>query len=183
MWKRRFKDRFGRLTKETVENSFTRNPVYDNLAPNANCCNTAELTAEYTVEYVSRENSEAYENANSADYPCEPWELRDEYLTDSLGLAIRETVIRMFDDNSEEPFLYMYLKNKDGKEAEICADIPADTKGTIERIVNETMKKRIDFLQEQVSTLTREINMYRDFLGEYHAERQFKEWRENHGND
>ena len=26
--------------------------------------------------------------------------------------------------------------------------------------------------------LTREINMYKDFLGEYHAERQFKEWRE-----
>lgn len=182
MWKRRFKDRFGRLTKETVENSFTRNPVYDNLAPNANCCNTAELTAEYTVEYVSRENSEAYENANSADYPCEPWELRDEYLTDSLGLAIRETVIRMFDDNSEEPFLYMYLKDKDGKEAEICADIPADTKTTIEKMVNENMKKKLDSLQDQVSMLTREINMYKDFLGEYNADKLYKEWRERNEN-
>lgn len=178
MWKRRSKDKFGRLTKETAENSFTRRTVYDNLAPNANCCNTAELTAEYTVEYVSRENFEAYENASSVDYPCEPWELRDEYLTDSLGLAIRETVIRMFDSNSEEPLLYMYLKDKNGKEAEICADIPSDTKATIERLVNETMKKKLDSLHDQVSMLTREINMYKDFLGEHNADKLYKEWRE-----
>ena len=183
MWKRRFKDKFGRLTKETAENSFTRRSVYDNLAPNANCCNTAELTAEYTVEYVSRENFEAYENASSVDYPCEPWELRDEYLTDSLGLAIRETVIRMFDSNSEEPLLYMYLKDKDGKEAEILADIPTDTKETIEKMVNETMKKKIDALQDQVSMLTREIDLYKEFVNEFHADDMFKKWRENNAND
>lgn len=179
MWKRIEKDKFGQIKKITRETDFTRNPVYDDLRPQTGAAyNKANLTAEYTVEYFRKENAELVPKANRADYPCEPWDLKDEYLTDSMGLAIRELMIRTLHPDYEQPRLYMYIKDEDGNDAEVVADLPSDTAWTLRNIIDREMDSRLNALEEQVSMLTREINMYKDFLGEYHAERQFKEWRE-----
>lgn len=179
MWKRIEKNQFGDIQKITRETDFTRNPVYDDLRPQTGAAyNKANLTAEYTVEYFRKENAELVQKANGPDYPCEPWDLKDEYLTDSMGLAIRELMIRTLHPDYERPFMSMYIKDANGNDAEIVATLPSDTQWTLRNIVNREMNSKISALQEQVSMLTREINTYKDFLGEYHAERQFKEWRE-----
>ena len=182
MWKRIEKNQFGDIQKVTRETDFTRNPVYDDLKPQTGVAyNKANLTAEYTVEYFRKENADLVPKANTADYPCEPWDLKDEYLTDSMGLAIRELMIRTLHPDYEQPFMSMYIKDENGNDAEVVATLPSDTEYTLRNIIDREMNSKINALQEQVSTLTREINVYKDFLGEYHAERQFKEWRENHG--
>lgn len=183
MWKRIEKNQFGDIQKVTRETDFTRNPVYDDLRPQTGAAyNKANLTAEYTVEYFRKENAELVQKANTADYPCEPWDLKDEYLTDSMGLAIRELMIRTLHPDYEQPLMSMYIKDENGNDAEIVATLPSDTAWTLRNIVNKEMNSKISALQEQVSMLTREINTYKDFLGEYHATETYKEWRKKNEN-
>lgn len=179
MWELRSKDQFGRLVQVQKENCFTKQPVYDNIDPNEiTCgCNTANLKVEYTVEWLPERNFEAFEKAQLCVSDVNPWELNNEYLTDSLGLAIRMMMLRELDDKSGKPRLYMYIKAQNGKCAEACTEIPSDTVPILRNMVQENINRKLSSYEENISALKKELELYQSFIKKCHAEKALDDYR------
>lgn len=180
MWERKSKDQYGSTVQIIKENPFTKQPVYDDLSPTGSSYNKAKLTAQYTVEWLPERNFAAYERAQKIGSEINPWELNNEYLTDSLGLAIRELVMRTLDGKSDNARLYMYIKDADGNDAEVCAEVPSDTERIIRNMVQSNINKQIDSLTETVNSLTNELKSYKDFIAKYNADELFREFISSH---
>ena len=142
MWERQIKNQFGGI-QEVFR---SEQDVDDVLSPNvirALGHNPADVSVKYTIESLNKRNAEAFEKANQVGSRVEPWKLNDLFITDSLGTAIHELIIRMFDpDTVHEPRLTMYIKDRNSKEAEVTAEIPGTTRNTIRLIVDDAMRKR-----------------------------------------
>ena len=177
MWQLITKNRFGQVDHIQKEGIFTKQPVYDNISPKGNGYNKANLTVEYTVEWLPERNYEAFEKAQLAGSEVNPWELKDEYLTDSLGLAIRMLLIRQLDDKAEKPTLYMYIKDQNGNDAEATTEIPGDTVPMLRNMVQENINKKLSSYENQISALETELETYKKFIKKMHGEKLFDEFR------
>lgn len=177
MWERRTKNQFGQIEQITKESCFTREPIYDDIQKNGHAYNKANLTVQYTVEWLAERNYEAFDKSQKMDSDINPWELYDEYLTDSLGLAIRQMMIRFLDDTCDDPRLFMYIKDENGNDAEACATLPADTAYYLRRMVQENINRKLNAYEETISEQEKEIELYKSFITEYHAETAFEEYR------
>lgn len=58
-------------------------------------------------------------------------------------------------------------------------ELPSTTKHSLYTAINNQAKKERDSAKETVSALETEIETYKAFIKEYHAEKLFREWREN----
>lgn len=177
MWELRSKNQFGKVEQIQKENIFTKQPVYDNISPDGNGYNKANLTIQYTVEWLPERNFEAFDKAQLVGSPINPWELNNEYLTDSLGLAIRMMCLRELDGKSGKPRLYMYIKDKNGNDAEACAEIPNDTVPILRNMVQENINRKLDNLQNMIDTLTKEVETYQSFIKRVNGGKLFEEFR------
>jgi hypothetical protein len=177
MWELRSKNQFGQVEQITKESIFTKQDVFDNINPNGNGYNKAELTVEYTVEWLPERNFEAFEKSQLANSSINPWELKNEYLTDSLGLAIRMMCLRELDEHSGKPQLYMYIKDKNGNDAEAVAEIPNDTVPILRNMVKENINRKLDNQQKIIDALEKEIELYKAFIKKAHAEKMFDDSR------
>ena len=182
MWELRSKNQFGKVEQIQKENIFTKQPVYDNISPDGNCYNKANLTVQYTVEWLPERNFEAFDKAQLVGSPINPWELNNEYLTDSLGLAIRMMCLRELDGKSGKPQLYMYIKDKNGNDAEACAEIPDDTVPILRNMVRDGINRKLDSLQRMIDEMEKELELYKAFVNKVSANKMFNEFRkENNG--
>ena len=165
MWERKIKNKFGETRDVLRPSGFTDKPVYDSL-PNV----------KYTVEYLRKDLEEAEEKSHLVGSNVDPWELYDTYETDSLGLAIRETVYRMFDDDCVD---YKLFIEADGKDT--CAEIPGDIYRIAREAVQKGINKRIDSLNKEIESLVITVDAYKAFLeGIPKGTEMFQKWcREN----
>lgn len=179
MWELRSKDQFGRLAEVRKESCFTKQPIYDNIDPDEiTCgCNTANLKVEYTVEWLPERNFEAYEKAQLQGSEVNPWELNNEYLTDSLALAIRMMMLREMDDKSGKPQLYMYIKDQNGKCAEACTEIPSDTVPILRNMVQENINRKLENYQKTIDEMSKELELYKSFIKKVNGNKLFDEFR------
>lgn len=177
MWELRSKNQFGKVEQIQKESIFTKQPVYDNISPDGNGYNKANLTVQYTVEWLPERNFEAHERAQLVGSDINPWELNNEYLTDSLGLAIRMMVLRELDPSSGKPQLYMYIKDKSGNDSEACAEIPSDTVPILRNMVQENINRTFDSQRDTISALEKELALCKEFLEKYHADKEFETFR------
>ena len=177
MWELRSKNQFGNVEQIQKESIFTKQPVYDNICKDGNGYNKANLTVEYTVEWLPERNFEAFEKAQLVGSGINPWDLKNEYLTDSLGLAIRMMMLRELDEKSDKPQLYMYIKDENGNDAEAVAEIPSDTVPILRNMVQENINRKLGNLQDTVDALKKEIEAYKSFIKQYNAEKIFDEFR------
>lgn len=177
MWELRSKNQFGKVEQIQKESIFTKQPVYDNISPDGNGYNKANLTVQYTVEWLPERNFKAHEKAQLVGSEVNPWELNNEYLTDSLGLAIRMMMLRELDDKSGKPQLYMYIKDQNGNDAEATAEIPSDTVPILRNMVQENINRKLNSQRETISALENELKLYKEFIKKYHAEKEFDEFR------
>jgi len=129
----------------------------------------------YTVEYVRADQEDALEKSLKCGSSVEPWELRDEYHTDSLGLAIREILMRTLDD-SINAWLFMEVAGK-----EVCAEIPGDLRSIASTLLNREREDTIKRQREQIDALTKELEMYQAFIGKYNAGELLKKFKEQEG--
>lgn len=177
MWELRTKNKFGQVDHIQKESCFTAQPVYDNISPKGNGYNKANLTVEYTVEWLPERNYEAFEKAQLAGSKVNPWELNDEYLTDSLGLAIRMLLIKQLDDKVDKPRLYLYIKDQNGNDAEATTEIPSDTVPMLRNMVQENINKKLNNYEFQISEMEKELEIYKEFVKKCHGEKLFDEFR------
>lgn len=184
MWELRLKNQFGQVEQIQRENCFTHQPVYDDISPNGkgHGYNKANLTVQYTVEWLPERNFEAYDKASLVGSMVNTWELKDEYLTDSLGLALRQMVLREFDPKSDKPQLYMYIKDKNGDEAEAVAEIPADTLPIIRNMVQDDINKKLDHMSDLLAVQKKELADYREFLESVHGMEMYRRWKQEKNN-
>lgn len=177
MWERQIKNKFGGV-QEIYRNEKDASDV---LEQNTDCLlayNPAGVTVKYTVESLNKRNEEAFENAQLIGSHVNPWELNDQFITDSFGDAIHELITRMFDpDTVHEPRLTMYIKDRNSKEAEVTAEIPATTRNTIRLIVDDAMRKRNNELESAIETYSKEIDLMREFI-EYNAKEMYNKFAE-----
>ena len=159
MWRRKIKNKYGEIERITTPSLIHYKP-----------CDT-DSSIKYEVEYLRQDLAEAEANANKAGSSVDPWELRDVYETDSLGLAIKEFMIRLFDTNTVNTWFYMTAGDK-----EICADIPNDLRTIIEILVNSDMKIYNDNLVETNHNLESELKLYKEFVNKYNADNLFKDF-------
>ena len=179
MWELKEKNQFGTIERIYKENSFTKKPVYDSISENGIGYNKANLTVEYAVEWLPEHNFDAFDRSLKIGSEVNPWELRNEYITDSLGLAIRMMIIKELDNKSGKPNLYIHIKDPSGNGAEACAEIPSDTIPIIRNMVQENINHKITNLENIVDDLKHEIRLYSNFIKKYNAERLFDDYRNN----
>lgn len=176
MWELRSKNQYGEVAQVQKENSFTKKPVYDNICTGGASYNKANLNIRYTVEWLPERNFEAFEKSQRVEYGVNPWELNNEYLTDSLGLAIRMMCLREVDDKSGKPRLYMYIMDPNGNDAEACATIPDDTVSILRNMVQDGINRKLENNQKAVDEMTKRINLFQSFIKKYHAEKLWEEY-------
>jgi hypothetical protein len=185
MWELRTKDQYGQIAQIHKENPLTATPVYDSITPkNRSGYNDAKLTVGYSVEWLPEENSAAYENSQKSTDGPEPWELMNEYQTDSLGLAIRQLLLRTLDPHADMARLFMWITTEDGHHgAEATTEIPGDTVPILRNMVQENINKRIDSLEKAVDALEKELAVYKSFIKKYNSEKLFDDFRREINNN
>ena len=163
MWERREKTQVGTVSRIYKDRGET---VFDSLDPdNSNNCNNANLKVEYTVESLRKENYEAWERAQRVDNDLEPWEMFDEFHTDSLGAAIGEVVIRTFDPNCPlDPNMWMNIKDSQGNESEVHAELPSTLRHTIHRLVEKDLRERVDHMEKENEFLRKGMETFEEFV-------------------
>lgn len=165
MWKRKIKNQFGMVK----ESSGSDQPWYKAVEKEVN---DAIPGVTYHIEYLRKENEDAFDRAGLRSSKVDPWEFFDEYDTDSLGLALKEIMLRLVDPNCVDTNIWMT-----SGESEVFAEIPLTLKFSLRQAVQADANSRIKELENQVDILKREAEMYRDFLGECHATETFKKWK------
>lgn len=177
MWELRSKNQFGKVEQIQKESIFTKQPVYDNISPDGNGYNKANMTVQYTVEWLPERNFEAFERAQLVGSEVNPWELNNEYLTDSLGLAIRMMILRELDDKSGKPQLYIYIKDQNGNDAEATAEFPSDTVPILRNMVQENINRKLENYQKTIDEMSKELELYKSFIKKVNGNKLFDEFR------
>lgn len=164
MWERKHKNMYGEVDNiSKSKNSFTEKPVYDNIPG-----------IKYTVEYLRSELDNVYEESQFNYCPIEPWELYDEYITDSPGLAIRELIFRMFDENKTSD-VKMFI---DIGEKDTAVDVPWDIRRSIREMVQANINRKLDSQSKTILALENQIREYEEFINTYHATEMFRKFKE-----
>lgn len=180
MWERQIKNRFGGIQEiYRSEKDASDALLLDSGRLVYNAYNSAGLEAKYIVESLNKRNAQAFENAQLVGSCVNPWELNDQFITDSFGEAIHELIIRMFDpDTVHEPQLTMYIKDHNSREAEVTAEIPTTTRNTVRLIVDDVMRKRNNELEKALETYSKENELMREFIEYNHAKDMFSMFAE-----
>lgn len=178
MWERQIKNKFG-----GIQEVFRSEQVVDDALSSGVIrplgYNPADVSVKYTIESLNKRNAEAFEKANQVGSRVDPWELNDLFITDSLGTAIHELIMRMFDpDTVHEPQLMMEIKDSNGREAEVIADVPRTTRNTIRLIVDDAMRKRNIELESALETYSKEVDLMREFIDKYNAKEMYSKFAE-----
>lgn len=178
MWERHIKNQFGRI-KEIFKGK--RDDDFDVLSQDTNNLNynPTGIEVKYIVESLNKRNDQAFEESQLVGSNVNPWELFDQFFTDSFGDAIHELLIRMFDpDTVNEPQLTMYIKDSNGNGAEVTANMPGTSRNSVRLMVNDEMRKRNITLEKELETLSTEIDSMREFIKQYHAEEMYRKFKE-----
>jgi hypothetical protein len=175
MWERKIKNKFGGIQ----EIYRSERDASDSLGPKSDrSCNYARVEVKYIVESLNKRNEEAFENAQLIGSRVDPWELNDQFITDSFGDAIHELIIRMFDpDTVHEPQLTMYIE-RNGRESEVTAHVPRTTRNTIRLMVDDAMRKRNNELETALETYSKEIDLMREFIEHCNAKELYNKFAE-----
>lgn len=185
MWERHIKNQFGSIKEVQSSKSFCeKKTVTDRLTPNEKFnYNPAGVEVKYIVESLNKRNEQAFEDSQLVGSHVNPWELFDQFFTDSFGLAIHELLVRTIDpDIVNEPQLTMYI-NCNGKDAEVTAELPSTTRYTIRNLVEKEANDRITSLSRELETLKDEYVSMLEFIKKCHAEKLYREFKEDKAND
>lgn len=177
MWERQIKNKFGGIQ----EIYRSEKEASDVLSPKTNplyAYNQACVEVKYIVESLNKRNEQAFENAQLIGSRVNPWELNDQFITDSFGDAIHELIIRMFDpDTVHEPQLTMYI-NRNGRESEVTAEVPRTTRNTIRLMMDDAMRKRNNEMEKALETYSKELDLMREFIENYNAMDMYNKFAE-----
>ena len=178
MWERQIKNKFGGI-QEVFRSEQDVDDVLSQDVIRPLGYNPAGVSVKYTIESLNKRNAEAFENAQMVGSHVNPWELNDLFITDSLGNAIHELIIRMFDpDTVHDPQLMMEIKDSNGREAEVIADVPRTTRNTIRLMVDDAMRKRNSELESALETYSKEIDLMREFIEYNNAKEMYNKFAE-----
>lgn len=178
MWERQIKNKFGGI-QEVFRSEQDADDVLSHDAIRPLGYNPADVSVKYTIESLNKRNAEAFEKANQVGSRVDPWELNDLFITDSLGTAMHELIMRMFDpDTVNEPQLMMEIKGSNGREAEVIADVPSTTRNTIRLMVDDAMRKRNNELEKALETYSKEIDLMREFIEYNNAKEMYNKFAE-----
>lgn len=158
MYKRTEKGNFAQITSVKQSTS----TVYDAIPG-----------IKYTVEYLSTENAEYADKANLRGSNNNPWEYRNSFETDSLGMFIREICIRMLDSNTADFWPYIETETQD-----TCANIPSDLAYTLRQLVDADINVKLNSMRETISAMETELKTYNDFINKYNAVDAYRKFKE-----
>ena len=177
MWERHLKNEFGQLKTVTKGKSYIETDI---LSPNGTYnYNPANIDVKYIVESLDKRNEKAFEESQLVGSKVNPWELNDQFFTDSFGTAIHELLIRTFDsDTVHEPQLTMYIKDNNGNEAEVTAYLPSTTRNSIRNLVEKETNDKINWLSRELETYMNELETMREFIKKYNAEELYRKFKE-----
>ena len=171
MWKRRVRNKFGGIESATSSEQFvTEKTVYDAIHRNS-------LSGNVDVKYtIYTQTEEQYEHEKD-DW----WEDHyDSYETDSLGLAIRELMFRLFETEKTKTDVKFFMEiNGENSHGETWMEIPWDVIRPVREMVKEGTNKEISNLERQVESLTEATGEYEDFLRSIPGGMDaFRKWRQ-----
>lgn len=162
MWERKLKNQFG-----DIEHIYRSEP--DEQKPY-----DAVDGFNYHVEYLRNDMVEHAENAEKKGSEIEPWMLNDEYDTNSPGRAVAEYLLRYFDPDVSETF--MWIETPDN---EINLEFPPIYFNAIRECIQAGIQRQIGNYSDRIDALQKELNAYKGFLDSVPgAVKMFKEWKE-----
>ena len=175
MWKRIRRNKFGSIESATSSEQYpfsaTEVRPGDTIQPDGWAGNN--VSVKYAV-YSQTEEQYQHENGDW-------WEDHyDSYETDSLGLAVRELMFRLFGTRETKTDIKFFMEI-DGKEAhgETWMEIPWDVIRPVREMVKEGTNKEIDRLEREVEALTEATREYEDFLKSVPGGMEmFRKWKQ-----
>lgn len=171
MWKRIRRDKFGRIESATFSKQFDINETMPDDAIHQNSL-SGNVDVKYTVYTQSEEQFQHEKNDWWEDH-------YDSYETDSLGLAARELMLRMFETEKKADIKFC-LEIKNGiSYGETFMDVPWEVIRLVREFVVKGTNKKIDNLERQVESLTEATSEYEDFLRSIPGGMDaFRKWRQ-----
>ena len=175
MWKRINRNKFGDVESATSSERYpfsaTEKHIYDSIKPNGFSGNN--VSVKYTV-YSQTEEQYQYEKDDW-------WEDHyDSYETDSLGLAVRELMFRLFETEKTKTDVKFFMEiDGENSHGETWMEIPWDAIRPVREMVKEGTNKEISNLERQIESLTEATQEYEDFLKAIPGGMDmFRKWRQ-----
>ena len=172
-WTRIFRNKYGAIESATSSEQAcfaeTEKHVYDSIKSNGFSCNNIDV---WYYIYTQTEEQAVYEND---DWWADHY---DSYVTDSLGLAVRELIIKLFQEENQDIKFFLEI-NGENAHGETFMEIPWDVISSARELVKEGTNKRISNLEREVETLTETAQEYEDFLRSIPGGLDmFRKWRQ-----
>lgn len=124
--------------------------------------------AQYTIEYLREDQVEYAEQANKVGWCCEPWELRDTYVTNSPTLAFAQYALLLCREDVAEVYGYI---DKGATETAVY-EVPT-IRHSIRSAVNNELNKTVAELRATLHETEMQLNFATEFIKKYHAEKEF----------
>lgn len=157
--------------------NITARKPYDVISSNGNGFNEGNLNVYYEIDYQDETIADAQEKGK---WNLEPWEYYHTVETDSLSCAVKEYCFRMMDKPETETKFFMQIRDENGESiAETAIDMPNDFYSHIRMAIDKDINKKISSYESEIEMLSRELNLYKRFVEEYHAMETFRKWKED----
>lgn len=124
--------------------------------------------AQYTIEYLREDQVEYVEQANKTGWSCEPWELRDTYVTNSPTLAFSQYALLLCREDVAEVYCYI-----DEGATETAVYEVSTIRHSIRSAVNADLNKTVAELHATLHETEVQCTLAMEFIKKFHAEKEF----------
>ena len=133
----------------------------------------------YNVEFIDDPKTwERFQKSQKVGSDIEPWEVFKKKDFDNISEAISFYMLKYMLDST----YHIAMREQIFYNGEMILENPIEPENTfayrMRTIINSDLKKENERLSNDNEVLGKELEMYKEFLKEYHAEENFRKWKE-----
>lgn len=133
----------------------------------------------YEIEFIDDpETWKQFQKAQERSSTIEPWEVFKKKEFDNVSEAITFYMLKYMHDSTYHIAMWEQVFYN----SEMILENPIEPENTfayrMRTIINSDLKKENERLSNDNEVLGKELEMYKEFLKEYHAEENFRKWKE-----
>lgn len=138
------------------------------------------IETRYEIEFIDDpETWKQFQKAQERSSTIEPWEVFKKKEFDNVSEAITFYMLKYMHDSTYHIAMWEQVFYN----GEMILENPIEPENTfayrMRTIINSDLKKENERLSNDNEVLGKELEMYKEFLKEYHAEENFRKWKDN----
>ena len=138
-----------------------------------------DVETRYNVEFIDDQKTwKRFLESQKVGSAIEPWEVFKKKEFDNVSEAITFYMLKYMHDSTYHIAMYEQVFYN----GEMILENPIEPENTfayrMRTTINSDLKKENERLSNDNEVLGKELEMYKEFLKEYHAEENFRKWKE-----